>query len=118
MPLPLSGTCLYPSQHGSVHSSFLAFVCLSWGKGEQWTGALASPYLMPSWGPELLLAPTSLPLWGPELLLGRPCLYKEHISFLEKRKGRERKPNLLGSRTTCQHKEQTRPKTKCELSLF
>lgn len=40
---------------------------------------------------EPLLAPSSLPppSWVPELFLGRPCLCKEHISFLEKRKGRE-----------------------------
>lgn len=68
--------------------------------------------------PKPLQVPTSLPSRAPELLLGRPSLCKEHISFLEERKGRERKPNLLGSRTTCQHKEQTRPKTKCGLSSY
>lgn len=81
---------LGPSQDGSV--------CLNVGKGSS--------------RQEPLLGSTSMPSWVPGLLLGRPCLCKEHTSFLEKRKGRERKPSLLGSRTTCQHTEQTGPQDK------
>lgn len=74
------------------------------GKEEQQAGVLACPCLTPS--------------RVPELLFGRPCLCREHMSFPENRKGREGKPTVLGSRTTCQHKGQTRAKTKCGLSSW
>lgn len=117
MGAPLPSTRLCPSQHGSVHR-LLAGLCLP-EMGERGT-ADPSPCESPLHchrGRQRCSCPYSLPSRVPELLFGRP-VSKEHISFLEKRKGMERKPNLLGSRTTCQHKEQTRPKTKCGLSSY
>lgn len=44
-----------------------------------------------------------------------PC--KQHISFPERRKGKEKESQTCWeARTTCQHEEQTTPQTKCGLS--
>ena len=63
-----------------------------------------------------LVLPPPRPLWVPEQLLGRP--YPVNNTFPPPREGKreEESQTCWEARTTCQHEEQTGPRTKCGLS--
>ena len=98
-PLPLS----LGVGSGGAPGYCLAFV-RPVGVGGMQTGWLPGPCLLPA-----IMGARVAP-WQ-----ALPC--KQHISFPERRKGREKESQTCWeARTTCQHEEQTRPQTKCGLS--